>query len=526
MEQSQPDKARETNFVVRLLRTTSFRFTLTTVALFMIAVMLLGAFSYRATIGAAIRDVEEELLAEIDNLQGIYDLQGYRAVRGTIKLRTDPRNKILFSPNTEQNLYIFIDPNDPNSVIRTLAEIPNAALKSEGVVEFFYERTRRVANENQSDRFTEITEYPEALGKLERFYNPATGKLEAIVFVARDISDLVSIRTAARDVILRMVIVTFLLGAVIAFFSSRAFLERIDKVNNTAQAIRGGDLSRRIQLGGTDDEFDSLGENLNAMLDQIERLMNGMRQVSDNIAHDLRSPLTRMRNRIEAALSDPSTDRELVLSKTTVDIDRLLATFNALLAITRIESGERSGELTEVNLTSVVREVAELYEPAAQDAGFELLMNIQRTPQILGKRELISQALSNLLDNAFKYGKSDIEGVTPTIEIKVAPRVGGGALLSVADNGPGVSPEDRARILKRFVRLEESRSTQGSGLGLSMVSAIAQFHQGELSVVPGLPNLAEKPGIDAAEHYGLRVRLAFPPIPKNRSARNREERKT
>ena len=300
-------------------------------------------------------------------------------------MRTDPSNRILFGPYTEQNIYVFIDPDNEDSVIKDFGELPSQALSTDDVVEFLYQS--RVPDE---DRF----ELRHALGKLERFYAPTTGKLEAIVFVARDIENLVSIRSAAREVILRMALVTLLLALIIAFFSSRAFLARIDNVNRTARAIRGGDLSRRVPLTGVEDEFDSLADNLNAMLDQIERLMTGMRQVSDNIAHDLRSPLTRIRNRVEAALSDPEADREEVLRKTNMDVDRLLATFNALLSITRIESGERAGVLSPVDLISVVREVAELYEPAAQDAGFELELNIQPTPSILGTRELVSQALS------------------------------------------------------------------------------------------------------------------------------------
>lgn len=526
MDNSNFDKAREGNMFLRLVRTTSFRFTLTTVTLFMISVMLLGAFSYRATIGAALRGVEGELISEIANLQGIYGISGYRGVRGTIKYRTDPRNRVLFSPNTEQNLYIFIDPNNVDSVIKDFAEIPDKALTSDSVIEFEYRRAKRADGVRRFIEGVDEYELRQALGKLERFYNPLSGKLEAIVFVARDVSDLAGIRSAAREVIVRVALVTLLLAMAIAFFSSRAFLARIDDVNHTAQAIRGGDLSRRIPLAGTEDEFDSLAGNLNSMLDQIERLMTGMRQVSDNVAHDLRSPLTRIRARLESAIADPQTDREEVLQTTSQDVDSLLATFNALLAITRIEAGERSGVLVLVDLASVVREVTELYEPAAQEAGFELLVDIQPTPPVLGTRELVSQALANLLDNAFKYGRVDGASVTPTIEVKAVPRIGGGALLSVADNGPGVALEDQERILRRFVRLEQSRSSEGSGLGLSMVSAIARYHHGELSVLPGLPNDGVTSKRKGTDGYGLRLRLAFPAPPKNRVEKGKEGRKT
>lgn len=507
---------------LRLIRTTSFRFALITVSLFMMSVMLLGAFSYRATIGAAIDGVELQIDNEFQNLQKIYKLRGFGSLRGTIGMRASRQNRLLFNPYSSDSLYIFIDAQTKDLVIRDLEEVPSEALKTDRMVEFEYRRDRK----NLDNTYLEPEDYEirYAIGRLERFFNPVTGEQEAIIFLARDISELVSIRASARGVILNMALGTLVLALLLAFFSSRSFLARIDAVNRTAEAVRAGDLSQRVPLSGAADEFDSLARNLNAMLDRIERLMMGMRQVSDNIAHDLRSPLTRIRNRLESATKEPDTDFQEVIDQTSADVDRLLATFNALLSITRIEAGEQAkGKLQKVDLISVVNEVMELYEPAAEDAGFTLLTDLQQTPTIMGSRELISQAVANLLDNAFKYGhapgRSDIE---PRIEIKVAPRIGGGALLSIADNGPGVPPEDRDRILHRFVRLGQSRSTQGSGLGLSMVSAIVRFHNGQLSIGNGLAN--QQAGVAPAgeRSFGLGVRIAFPSSPKKLLERIRD----
>ncbi|WP_306250947.1 HAMP domain-containing sensor histidine kinase [Parvularcula sp. IMCC14364] len=524
MDEDTPSGPRQPSMLRRLTRTTSFRFALITVSLFMVSVMLLGAFSYRATIGAAITGVEDQIDEEFENLQKIYQLVGLASLRGTVKARASSENRLLFNPYSSDSLYILIDSKTKQLPVRDLEEVPSEALTSDGAIEFEYRRDRR----NLENTFLEPESFETryAIGRLERFYDPQTGELEALIFLARDISDLVSIRMAARDVILTMALGTLVLALLLAFFSSRSFLVRIDRVNRTAEAVRAGDLSRRVPLSGAQDEFDSLAQNLNAMLDQIERLMDGMRQVSDNIAHDLRSPLTRIRNRLDTAITKPDADTQDILHKTAGDVDRLLATFNALLSITRIEAGEQTKKrMQRVDLISVVNEVLELYEPAAEEAGFDLVTDLTPAPEVLGSRELLSQALANLLDNAFKYGvlpdqENKDSRITPRIEIKVAPRPGGGALLSVADNGPGVPASDRARILNRFVRLEQSRSTQGSGLGLSMVSAIISFHDGNLTIGDGLARPAidaEADGIAGGAGAGLGVRIAFPVAPKTRA---------
>jgi signal transduction histidine kinase len=278
---------------------------------------------------------------------------------------------------------------------------------------------------------------------------------------------------------------------------SRSLLRRVEVVNKTARAIRGGDLSQRIPTTGAGDELDDLGRNLNAMLDQIERLMAGMREVSDNIAHDLRSPLTRMRNRLNAAVDGDSASKEEALRATIDDTEKMLATFNALLSIARIQSGEGAGAMAPIDIVAIAEEMAELYEPAAQDAGFDFNFITAPTPPVKGSRELVSQAIANFLDNALKYA----EGGT-RIELKVGPAKDGGAMLSVADDGPGVPPENRDRVLERFVRLEQSRSTPGSGLGLSLVSAIARAHGATLELQDGLKHKND-------DGCGLRIVMTF-----------------
>jgi signal transduction histidine kinase len=240
---------------------------------------------------------------------------------------------------------------------------------------------------------------------------------------------------------------------------------------------------------GNADEFDRLAESLNIMLARIERLMLGLKQVSDNIAHDLKTPLTRMRNRAEAALRQGSGEPELreALQATTEGSDQLIRTFNALLMIARAEAGSSDVEFTDFDAAEVARDVFELYEPLAEDAGVRLRLHTNGPLPVHANRELISQAVANLVDNAIKYAGEGSD--SPEVVISVAQDAGS-VTLAVTDNGMGIPEPDRPRVTQRFVRLEESRSKPGSGLGLSLVSAVAQLHGGELSLRDNKPGLA------------------------------------
>ena len=238
------------------------------------------------------------------------------------------------------------------------------------------------------------------------------------------------------------------------------------------------------------DEFDDLAQNLNGMLDRIERLLAGMRQVSEDIAHDLRTPLTRMRSRIEVALMgtpDPDEWRGL-LEQTLQDADRLIETFNALLAIARAEAGAQQGDWERLDLAEVARDVADLYEPLAEEGSINLKLDLLPGAIILCHRQLVSQAIANVADNAVKYTPA---GGTVTIATSPHPQ----PTVTITDTGPGIPAELRDHAKQRFVRLDAQRTTPGSGLGLSLVDAVAKLHEAKLTLEDNRP--------------GLKVTLAF-----------------
>jgi signal transduction histidine kinase len=288
------------------------------------------------------------------------------------------------------------------------------------------------------------------------------------LLVGRDLYELEETQAVIARTLVWGLLVTVVLGGIGGVMMSRSMARRIEAINEASREIMSGDLSRRIPTRNSGDDFDVLVGNLNDMLDQIESLMEGVRRVSDNIAHDLRTPLARLRNHLELLrlqAGKGGRDRE-VIEQAVADADGLLSTFNALLRIARVESEHRREAFTEVDLGALVGDVAELYEPLAEEKGQAIAMQRMAGVRVRGDRDLLFQAIANLLDNAIKY--------TPEggrIEIRLGPD-----RLEIMDTGPGIPAEAREKVFQRFFRLDESRTTPGNGLGLSLVAAVARLH--------------------------------------------------
>ena len=453
------------------------------VLVFSIAVAALGSFIYYETFGAAARQTDVVIDGEIEVLAEVFASEGPGTLRRVVRERAAWR---------DDGIYMLIGAPSGAVLAGNLTALPAEALTAgDEFFDFTFERPLLDAAGREVGIEQRI-----ARGKIRRFRASPDAETFFLVFVARDVSDREKLRDRTQGLIMRLALATVALGLVVGLAFSRSLMRQVDAMNKTARAIRAGDLTKRIVLTGSGDELETLAVNLNDMLDQIERLMTGMREVSDNIAHDLRSPLTRIRNRLTEALKADEAGREEAIRTTLTEAESMIGTFNALLSIARIESGEAAGAMEPVDLVAIVHEMAELYEPAAQDAGFEFRIDAKPSPPVKGSRALISQAIANLLDNAIKYAVGG-----SVIEVEVARAGKSGVSLSVADDGPGLPESDRDHILQRFVRLETSRTTQGSGLGLSLVTAIARAHRAKIAIGDG---------VGGGKGVGLGVTITFP----------------
>ncbi|SDT99392.1 HAMP domain-containing sensor histidine kinase [Stappia sp. ES.058] len=340
-------------------------------------------------------------------------------------------------------------------------------------------------------------------GELQRVsYTPLGGgeKREALVrvfqlsggfrlLVGRDLQEQQYFRSLLAEAMRFWLLVLAGLGLVTWIYVSRRVLKRIDAMAATGRRIMSGDLSERLPVEGTGDEFDRLAVGLNTMLERIEALMHGLKDVSDNIAHDLKTPLTRMRNRVEEALrqEDAHVPARAALEATIEDCDTLIRTFDALLRIARVEAGSSDAAQEPFDANTLLSEVGELYAPVVEDEGGTLDVAFDEELMLCGNRELLVQALVNLIENALKYARNaDEDGVRIHLEGHMDE---GTVVLSVRDQGVGIADADKERVLHRFVRLEESRNEPGSGLGLSLVSAVARLHGGCLVLGDADPGL-------------------------------------
>ena len=475
----------------KLIRTTAFRLTLVYLLLFALFAMSLLAFFAWNTRRLITEQITTIVNAESSEINEIYLRRGLRGLDITI------RNRAL---RPGANLYLITAPNGV-SLGGNVGSLAPGVMGTIGWSETAYRRL------DESD-----TAEHRALVKVSELSNGFR------LLIGRDLDErrrLFGIVARATQWSLLVVIVLGIGGGI---FVSRRVLRRIDAMTGTTQRIMAGDLTGRLPVGRSGDELDRLAGNLNAMLERIEALMNGLKEVSDNIAHDLKTPLTRLRNRAEEALarSGSEADYRAALERTIEESDGLIRTFNALLMIARAESGQARGNMDDFDAADVANGIHELYEPLAEDDGMTLTVKASAAP-LHGNRELISQALANLVENAIKYGKPTASaqplGIKAAREIVIeAHREGDQVLLSVTDHGPGIPEADRKHAIERFVRLEASRTLPGSGLGLSLASAVATLHHGELRLGDAHPGLVATLVLPA--RTGERLAAQTPDVPQ------------
>jgi signal transduction histidine kinase len=466
--------------LTKLFRTTTFRLSLTYVALFGAAAMVAIFYIYWNTTVLLTQQLHQTIDAELKGLAEQYKAGGQDQLVRTVAER---------SQTPGNSLYLVADA-EGRRVAGNLSAISPELWNSVGPVEFVYTRPA-----------------PGGIEKRLAFANVFRLPSNYRLIVGRDIEERRELARVVRSAMAWGLGVMALFGLGGGYLVSRNLLARIDAVAATTRTIMEGNLSGRLPVNGSGDELDRLSESLNLMLARIEQLMAGLREVSDNIAHDLKTPLNRLRNRVEAALREPYGEaayRE-ALERTIEEADGLIKTFTALLSIARLEAGAGGENRELLDVSALVRELAELYEPVAEERGLVLRATPTRPILIRADRQLLGQAIANLIDNAIKYGapaKFDGGGAKPEIGVEADVK-GGAAKIVVTDRGPGVPEAERERVLERFVRLEASRSEPGSGLGLSLVAAVARLHGGRLQLEDNAPGLRVVLSLPAEINAGL-----------------------
>ncbi len=445
---------------VKLFRTATFRLALLYIAVFSISVLVLLGFLYWSTARYMVRQNDATIEADISGLAERYQDAGLPGLKALILERMERK------PGS-YSLYLLAGP-DFSPLVGNLEHWPDIQAPPEGWVSF----SLRTRDENNN----EVHPVRARLFRLEEGY---------YLLVGRDVHDLEKVQKQIGTSLMWGLAITALLALVGGFAMSRSTMHRIEVINVTCREIMSGDFSRRIPTRNTGDDFDNLIESLNEMLDKIEALMRGMQQISDNIAHDLRTPLTHLRSRLELLRGSQAAtvaDSE-ILEQTIADADSLLSTFSALLRIGRVEAGSLQAGFSELTLEPILRDVIELYEPLAEEKGQLMSLHTHDEGHLRGDRDLLFQALANLLDNAIKYTP---EGGRIEIGLQHGAR---GAQIVVADNGPGIPEESRAQVFQRFFRLEASRSTSGNGLGMSLVAAVVALHKADIRLENNAPGL-------------------------------------
>lgn len=449
------------------LRTSAFRLTSIYVVFFAVSVSAVLSYVYFQTIGLLERQNQETIKSEVVGLADQYNTGGVEALISAIKRLEGLNRELQYMLADQAGTYVAGNLHSP----------PINAMRDNAWVDFSIMR----GDENA------------VVGHPVRGFNAQLPKNYQLI-VGMDVDNLAQFRNLMRGAFYWGVGLACLLGIAGGLLASRNVLRRIDAISASSRDIMRGNLGGRMPTSGTGDELDRLSQSLNEMLDQIERLMQGMHEVSSNVAHDLRTPLTRLRARIEAALrQDTKKDYRAALQQTLVESDLLLSTFNALMSLNQLDSGQLRSALVELDLKDVLADVVELYEPVAQANNGRLDLVASSGLVVRGKRELLAQALINLIDNAVKYGK----GADGTLHIRVeASKSESQVFVAVSDTGSGIAEQDRGRVVQRFVRLDASRSEAGNGLGLSLVTSVANLLDGKLELKDNAP--------------GLKAELSFP----------------
>lgn len=453
-----------------ILRTTTFKLALLYSAMFATFSAGLLAYLYFSTVYYIRSESERQMTVEFEQLSNAYFSGGMERLSQSVFERMTRTGSVYF---------YYLEDSSGRKMAGHFRQLPIEAPE--------LGETKTVYFEFEQERLDGSKHVIPAAGRIVRLRDNG-----GALMVAFDTAQQTQILGRIQRAIYIAAPIGFFLSLIGGFVISREAANRAEDLSSTAEAVMGGELGRRVPVRGSGDEFDRLGSRINAMLDQIEKLVDSTRNTGNAIAHDLRSPLSRLRNRLVIALSEPLSKEaaNATLEETVEEVDRVLDTFNAILRIARLEAGTE-GERVRMDVSELAEELAEFFDPACEEANLTFKSDISKNLWVLGDKGLIGQAVSNLLDNAVKYTP---EGG----EIKLAARRGpdGTVDMVVKDTGPGVPAESRNAVVERFHRMDSARTLPGSGLGLSLVDSVADMHGGRLILDDG-DGPADAPGLKA-----------------------------
>jgi signal transduction histidine kinase len=449
--------------LAKTLASSTFKLALIAIGTFGVIVSVIFSYVYLSTSSYVRSRSDRAIMTEYLSLQGAYEQSGRDGLIALIQQR-------IADKGLADNVYILADPSSA-VLAGNLRGWPSTVTAARGWTEF-----------RAGEPLPGATNRPLLRAMLETF--PSGDRL----LVGRDISELDSFADQIKTAVISGVALIFVLAGVASILVTRRTVGRIESINAASRAIMLSGLDKRIPLRGSHDEWDRVAENLNLMLDRIETLMGEIKQVSDNVAHDLRTPLTRMRGRLEKAYHGQriAEDDQSLIGDTIADLDAVLRIFSSLTRIAQIETQARKGAFRTVNLVEIASEVVELYDAAAEQDGTRLTVIGDVEVLVTGDRDLIFDAIANLVDNAIKHGRPGGQVVVANENIE------GGPVVSIADDGPGIPAGEYEHVFKRFYRLEHSRYTPGNGLGLSLVAAVARLHGARIEMLDNSPGLKFK----------------------------------
>jgi signal transduction histidine kinase len=449
--------------LAKTLASSTFKLALIAIGTFGVIASAIFSYVYLSTSSYVRSRSDRAIITEYSSLQGAYARSGRDGLIALIRER-------IADKSFADNVYVFVDPSLA-ALGGNLGAWPSTATAPKGWTEF------RVP-----EPLPNTTNRPLLRAMFETF--PGGDRL----LVGKDISELDSFTDQIKTAVISGVALIFVLAGVAGILVTRRTVGRIEQINATSRAIMQSGLDQRIPLRGSQDEWDRVAENLNLMLDRIETLMVEVKQVSDNVAHDLRTPLTRMRGRLEKAYHGQrmAEDDQSLIGDTIADLDAVLRIFSSITRIAQIETQAQRDAFRTVNLVEIASEVVELYDAAAEQDGTRLIVVGDREVLVTGDRDLIFDAIANLVDNAIKHGRAGGQVVVANENID------GAAVISIADDGRGIPLGEHEHVFKRFYRLEHSRYTPGNGLGLSLVAAVARLHGARIEMLDNAPGLKLK----------------------------------